>query len=141
MLWILVLHIIAVMCWCAAQLYLPALIAGISQVSSMQVVIPRSLPRFVFTRIATPAALIAIISGTVIFALNRTLEVWLIVKLGLVAALVITHTLSGWLVLHAEVNSGAKVVLVCRVLGVVLVALMAAIIWTVLAKPMPALLE
>jgi len=128
---LLVLHIVSVVCWCAAQLYLPALIAARS---------PHSLPRFVFTRISTPAALLTIVSGTAIFILSRTLEVWLMVKLGLVAALVITHALSGWLLLRAEVKPGPGIVLASGVLGSVLAVLMTGIIWVVLAKPLSALL-
>ena len=158
MLWLVVLHIVAVMCWCAAQLYLPALIAGVAseyktrgsapESTGMPPAlpllisdIPRSLPRFVFTRIATPAALLAIVSGTVIFVLNRTLEVWFIAKLGLVTALVITHAMSGWLLLHAETRPGQRVVVACRFLTVALIVLMTYIIWLVLAKSLPAVLQ
>jgi len=154
MLWILVLHITAVLFWCAAQLYLPALIAGLgsnktSGISTLQTKgmppalpelkpdIPRSLPRFVFTKISTPAALIAIVSGTVIFVLNRTLDVWFLAKLSLVTLLVITHALSGWLLLHAEANPGPRILWISRLLAVVLAVLMTAIIWMVLSKPSP----
>jgi protoporphyrinogen IX oxidase len=137
---LLVLHIVAVLCWCAAQLYLPALIAGRSSADKNSSV-PHVLPRLVFTRISTPAALITIVSGTVIFAVSRTLEVWLMVKLGLVAALVITHALSGWLLLRAEVRPGPRIMLACGVLGAVLAVLMTAIIWVVLAKPLSAQLS
>jgi protoporphyrinogen IX oxidase len=155
MLWILVLHIVAVLSWCAAQLYLPVLIASLSsgnekQASSitstgtlpaMPSDIPRLLPRFVFTRISTPAALIAIVSGTAIFVLNRTMEAWFFAKLGLVAVLVMTHALTGWLLLHAEIRPGRRTVLTCRVLSVVLAVLMSMIIWLVLAKPLPAFMD
>lgn len=157
MLWILVLHITAVLFWCAAQLYLPALIAGLGSelkdpvsqrhVSAMPPAlpelrpdIPRSLPRFVFTKISTPAALVAIVSGTVIFILNYTMQVWFIAKLSLVAALVITHALSGWLLISAETRPGPKIVMLSRVLAAVLAVLMIAIVWLVLAKPLPGLL-
>lgn len=158
MLWFLVLHIIAVMFWCAAQLYLPALIAGMRReetrpapalstagmppaFSSRDADIPRSLPRLVFTRIATPAALLAIVSGTVIFLMNNTFEIWFIVKLGLVTALVTTHALTGGLLLRAEVWPERRVVLACRFLSGMLAVLMALIIWIVLAKPLPYGLE
>lgn len=138
MLWFLVLHIIALLFWCAALLYLPALIAA----NTRQKLDIRELryehnavARYVFTRIATPAALAAIIAGTVVFLLNRTVAVWLIAKLTLVTALVICHMMTGLLILRAEHLQEARVHLWCRVLGWSLCVLMTVIIWLVLAKP------
>lgn len=144
MLWFLLLHIAALITWCASLLYLPALIAGI-HTEQIQIVEPAhqygSVARFVFTHIATPAALIAIISGTVVFLFNRTIEVWLIAKLTLVTGLVIAHALAGLLLLHTQDRSTKPVRRWCWILSGVLVALMVAIIWVVLAKPMAEVLH
>jgi len=144
MLWFLLLHIIAFVLWCASLLYLPALIAGI-HTEKIQIVEPHnqygSVARFVFTHIATPAALTAIISGTLVFLFNRTIEVWLIAKLTLVVGLVIGHALTGLLLLHTQDRSTKPVRRWCRMLSGVLCALMAAIIWVVLAKPMAEVLQ
>lgn len=144
MLWFLLLHIIAFVLWCASLLYLPALIAGI-HTEKIQIVEPYnqygSVARFVFTHIATPAALAAIISGTLVFLFNRTIEVWLIAKLTLVVGLVIGHALTGLLLLHTQDRSTKPVRRWCRMLSGVLCALMAAIIWVVLAKPMAEVLQ
>jgi len=138
MIWFLGLHIIALLFWCATLLYLPALIAGIH---TRQIAISEpnnrygSVARFVFTFISTPAALLAIISGTLVFLINHTVEVWLIAKLTLVTALAISHTFAGLLLLHTQDRNLKPIQSWCRILSVVICALMIAIVWVVLAKP------
>lgn len=138
MIWFLALHIIALIIWCAALLYLPELIAG---VHSRQTAINEpehrygSVARFLFTTIATPAGLFAIILGTLVFLLNRTVEVWLIAKLTLVTGLVVCHALAGLLLMHTQGRSEKPIAGWCRILSVMLWGLMGGIIWIVLAKP------
>lgn len=138
MLWILVLHISALLFWCAALLYLPALIAGM-HTRQIEIAEPYhqygSIARFVFTHIATPAALLAIITGTLVFMLNRTVEVWLILKLTLVAVLVVGHALVGLLLLHTQEHSHKPVRRWCWCLSAGLCVVITAILWLVLAKP------
>ena len=117
LIWFLVLHITTLLFWCAALLYLPILIAGIH---SERIAIREpenrygSVARFLFTTIATPAALLAIMSGTVVFLLNRTTEVWLIAKLTLVTGLAVAHTLAGLLLLHTQDRSDKPIARWCR---------------------------
>lgn len=139
MLVFLLLHIAALVTWCASLVYLPALIAGI-HTDQIEIVEPRhkygSVARFVFTYIATPAALIAIISGTLVFLFNRTIEVWLIAKLTLVTGLVIAHAFAGLLLLHTQDPSSKPVRRWCWLLSGSSCVLIIAIIGVVLAKPM-----
>lgn len=138
MLWFLVLHIAALVFWGACLLYLPALIAGAAQDSSAIKEPPDpfdSIARFVFTRVATPAALLAIFAGSLVFVVDHTVTVWLIAKLTLVVGLVFVHTLLGMLVLRLEARNGKPLRLWCLLLGLCACALMAGIIWIVLAKP------
>jgi protoporphyrinogen IX oxidase len=137
-LWFLVLHISALLFWCAALLYLPALIVGTARKQTDIVESPYqqdSVARFVFTHVATPAALLAIIFGTVVFVWETIVDAWLIAKLTLVAGLVLAHALSGILVLRLERNTGEPLRGWCWLLAVVLCVLMVAIVWIVLAKP------
>ncbi|WP_022961056.1 CopD family protein [Halopseudomonas pelagia] len=138
MLWFLVLHIAALLFWGACLLYLPALIAGASRDRSAIQEPPDpfdSIARFVFTRIATPAALLAIIAGSLVFVVDHTVTVWLVAKLTLVVGLVFVHSLLGMLVLRLEAGNGKPLRSWCLVLGLLASALMGAIIWIVLAKP------
>lgn len=140
MVWLLLLHMAALLIWAAALLYLPIMVGAHPDTPPDIDQKPRpysSVGRFLFTRIATPAALVAIIAGTVVLLLNRTVDPWLIIKLTLVTALVVAHTLAGALVLRAEQpeKRGHIRVLSLILLGV-LCLLMTAIVWVVLAKPM-----
>lgn len=138
MLWFLVLHIAALLFWGACLLYLPALIASSARDGATMQVPPNpfdSIARLVFTRIATPAALLAIFAGSLVFVVDHTVTVWLVAKLTLVAGLVFVHTLLGMLVLRLEARNGRPLRIWCLLLAVVACALITAIIWIVLAKP------
>lgn len=138
MIWFLGLHIMALLIWCATLLYLPALIAGIH---TRQIAISEpdnkygSVARFLFTFISTPAALLAIISGTLVFLIDHTVEVWLIAKLTLVVALTVNHTFAGLLLLHTQDRNLKPIQNWCKLLSGIVSVLMIAIVWIVLAKP------
>lgn len=136
MVWLLLLHISAVVCWCGSLLYLPALIAGVAAQST---IIERErhlvVAIMVFSRLATPAALIAIASGTAIFIRGDITDVWLIFKLTLVSILVLCHALGGWLMLRTQNAPHKNVAALCVLLGIAIVALIPAIVWIVLTKP------
>lgn len=137
MLWFLVLHIIALLLWVATLLYMPALIAarGSHHLPLQEPINPfDSIERFVFTRIATPAALTAIIAGTLVFVIDRTIDPWLIIKLTLVAALVLCHIAAGLLVMRVE-QGGTPLVPWCIALALISALLFGLILWLVLAKP------
>lgn len=138
MLWFLIVHIIALVVWAASLLYLPALILG-SVTGDNSIEEPPdplgSVSRYVFTRIATPSALIAIAAGTLVFVLNRTIDVWLIAKLTLVTALVGVHALTGWLILRSEEHRNATLRPWSWLLTAAAATLMLAIVSVVLWKP------
>lgn len=138
MLGFLVLHIIALLFWAASLLYLPTLISG-SHDGQLHLTNPgaksESLARFLFTRISTPAALVAIIAGTVVFALEHIVAFWLIAKLALVSTLVVCHALTGTLILRTESQRVKHPRRWGALLIAVEVVLMAGILWLVLAKP------
>lgn len=138
MLWLLVLHIIALLFWAAGLLYLPLLLGGMGAPQAQLLEVPHrydSVARFVFTHVATPAALIAIVTGSGLFLVGRTMEYWLILKLTAVTLLVLCHVSAGLLVLRAEDEAAAPMIRSCRVLALVLCVIMAVIVWIVLAKP------
>lgn len=143
MIGVLLLHIAAWLVWIATVLYLSSLIGnpdGIRRLERGPDGHADSLARFVFTRIATPAALLAIVSGSAVFLINRATEPWLIVKLTLVVGLVICHTLLGGLTIRAEAGPVARLQGKCRALAGLICVLMFGIIGLVLAKPDPTLL-
>ena len=137
MLWFLMIHIAALLFWCASILYIPAVIA-FNHGKDKALTAPGergSMARFIFTNIASPAALLAIAAGTIVFLIDYTVEPWLVVKLTLVSALVVLHTLMGLFLIKIDNNSNQPVFLQCCLFALALVILMAVIITTVLAKP------
>jgi uncharacterized membrane protein len=134
----LVLHIMAIPLWAAILLYLPTLVVGglpvrVNEYPASQA--GDSLARFLFTRVATPLALAAIVAGTVVFAINRTTAFWLIAKLALVALLVVCHALTGLLIIRAEADQVRRPRTWWWALASAESLLMLGILWLVLAKP------
>jgi putative membrane protein len=131
------LHLAALLCWCGALLYLPALIAAGTRHSDALFYRDHAhLTRWVFTLVATPAALLAIGSGTVLFLRDGTLAGWLILKLTVVAALVLCHAVCGVLVLRIEREPERRVAYECVTLGGLATLLIGLTLWLVLAKPL-----
>lgn len=135
--WLKLLHISAVIVWCGALLYLPMAVVACAAAVPGAAPEPmrQRLLRLLFTGVATPAALLAIFSGTALFVVHEVLAVWLMVKLGVVGLLVLGHGACGLLVLRAEraqfrFTRGAA----WAIWGSTLLWL-AAIAWLVLRKP------
>jgi protoporphyrinogen IX oxidase len=91
--------------------------------------------RLVYVELTSPAAFIAIASGTVLIFLQATFEEWFTIKMVLVGLMAMLHVVAG-LVMHqlfspnGRFNRLSFVTLSCTY-SVVIVA----IIWVVLAKP------
>lgn len=138
--WLLTLHITALLCWCGALLYLPALVIAThhSQRSTAAVSPPDapSLPRLVYCRIATPTALIAIIAGTLVFYRYQIVDRWLILKLMLVTLLVGLHLLTGLLIARAEQHWRPRFSGYGYTLALLIFTTITATVWLVLAKPL-----
>lgn len=129
-------HFVALICWCGALLYLPALIAAGTRINDALFYRDHAhLTRMVFTLVATPAALLAIGSGTVLFVRDGVFAPWLILKLSAVAGMVLCHALCGVLVLRIERSPERAIGRECLAIGVLITALIAAALWLVLAKP------
>lgn len=130
------LHFASLLCWCGALLYLPALIAAGTRRSEPLFYRDHAhLTRTVFNLVATPAALIAIGSGSAIFLRDGLVAGWLIVKLTTVAGMVLCHALCGVLVLRIERTPELSASIQCRILGVFIAVFITATLWLVLAKP------
>ncbi|MBZ2188340.1 CopD family protein [Alcanivorax sp. JB21] len=161
--WLKILHITTLGIWCGALLYLPALIAACdraqrgTQAADAALVTSPGLPRRFFTLVATPAALLAIISGSLLFAGVLDIRVtsltqhdslpsfpaWLLAKLLLVAGMVLCHAFCGWLIqrseLHAaDATAGASrtLTLLCALTASLTTLLILLVLYLVLAKPL-----
>lgn len=132
--WLKLLHISAVIIWCGGILYLPTLLRHSAARATDGDVAWRQWPRNVFIGVATPAALLAIGSGTVIFVAEALVQPWLTYKLAAVALLVLCHGACGMLVIRAEAGRlGAC--RVCHALSVLMLLALLGVAWLVLRKP------
>lgn len=133
--WLKLLHISAVIVWCGALLYLPAAIANAGRGARRGH--RHALLRGLFTSVATPAALVAVATGTLIFVWQGPLAAWLIAKLALVGLLVLTHLACGLLILrieHGRARLGADRGK-CAMVGGASLLWLAGTAWLVLSKP------
>jgi len=132
-------HFAALICWCGALLYLPALIAAAGNVSSQYRVDRAWMARQLFIAFATPAALIAIVTGTALFLRDGIVAPWLVLKLAMVAGMSVCHVACGALILrierHLELDDPPAGVWRSVVTGIVSAAFIGATLWLVLAKP------
>ncbi|MCF7203431.1 CopD family protein [Pseudomonas oligotrophica] len=130
------LHFAALLCWCGTLLYLPALVAaGTQRSDSLFYRDHAHLTRLVFTLVGTPAALLAIGSGTALFLRDGTLAGWLVLKLTAVTGMALCHALCGVLVLRIERQPQRSVAYQCLALGILIPLLISLTLWLVLAKP------
>ncbi|MGY6587434.1 MAG: CopD family protein [Wenzhouxiangella sp.] len=91
------IHIAAIVVWSAGMLYLPGLFArhpatdkGTDHFERL-----RHQTRLVYVGLMSPAAVIAVASGTVLVFLAASLGSWMILKLVAVAALALLHSYLG----------------------------------------------
>jgi protoporphyrinogen IX oxidase len=132
--WLKLLHLSAVTVWCGALLYLPLALAAAGEDDRMT---QQRVLRLLFSSIATPAALVAIASGTLIFLWQGPLAPWLVAKLAVVALLVLMHASLGLLVLRSERGDAPVRCLACLAVFSASVLALGATAWLVLAKPTP----
>lgn len=138
MLFILSVHIIFLTVWCAGALYVPVILAGAGRHGNAFSAPPAgidSMARFVYTHIASPAAIISITAGSIVFWLNQSADFWLLVKLTLVTVMACIQAAMGLLIIRVEREQYARVRFWSRLMLVVLVFVITAILWIVLAKP------
>jgi len=138
MIWILLIHIAALLVWVGAVLYIPVLIASEARQPEQFSKLPNgmnSVARLIFSYIASPAAIVAIIAGTLVFVIADIVSFWLMVKLTIVAVMVCLHASLGLLITRLERGDIQRLrtfsILLFSALGVCAMC----IIWLVLAKP------
>jgi len=135
--WLLSVHIVFLLIWCAALFYLPGLIAGRAGGDRDLSSRGHGLPvRQLFNLLATPAALFTIASGTLLFLVQGTLGIWLILKLTAVLVMVVCHALYGALILRLEREPQTVVSSLCVALAVTSALAVLCVVWLVLARPL-----
>ena len=93
------------------------------------------LTRFVYVGMTSPAAFIAIGSGTALIFLQTTFLEWFSLKMVLVEIMVMLHVIAGLTLMHLFEPGGRFGRFSCVALTGAYLVLITAIIWVVLAKP------
>jgi uncharacterized membrane protein len=91
--------------------------------------------RFVYVVMTSPAAFVAIGSGTALIFLQSAFREWFTVKMVLVGAMVMLHVLAGLVAMRVFAPDGRFGSRSCVALTSAYLVLIVAIIWVVLAKP------
>ncbi|MFD2238331.1 CopD family protein [Aureimonas populi] len=134
--WLKAFHIIALSIWCAGLITVPAMLArrtpGLAGEPLYEL---QKITRFAFVVVISPAAFIAIGTGTALIFARETFTFWFAIKLLLVGVLAKLHIRAGASVVEVFKEDGTYP-LWRMALGMSLVALVVAgILVAVLAKP------
>lgn len=134
--WIKFVHLSALLAWCASLFALPALLALYPQTTGR--IAQRRLvaaSRFVYIAVASPAAVLAVVSGTLLIHVTGSYAVWLLAKLTLVVAMVFFHVGCGKLILLLRETPRRWSSNLHVALLIVPALLILGVLWLVLAQP------
>ncbi|WP_432350031.1 CopD family protein (plasmid) [Shinella yambaruensis] len=94
-------HIAAIAVWSAGVISLPGLYVQRAHVKDEDALLRlQRLVRFAYIAIISPAAFLAVVTGTALIFLRQTFEPWFSVKLAFVGILAILHVLTGLVVIR-----------------------------------------
>jgi putative membrane protein len=93
------------------------------------------ITRLVYVELTSPAAFVAIASGTALIFLQATFVEWFSLKMVLVGIMAMLHVVAGLVLLHLFLPDGHFGRLSWLALTIAYVVVIVAIIWVVLAKP------
>lgn len=93
------------------------------------------IARLVYVELTSPAAFIAIASGTGLIFLQATFQEWFSLKMLLVALMAMLHVVAGLILVKLFQPDGSVSRLSCVALACAYAVLITAVVWVVLAKP------
>lgn len=101
MIWLKITHIAAISVWAGLLICLPALYVQRAHVGDTQSLHAlQNLVRFIYVKLLSPSAFIAVTSGVALIFLRATFEAWFSVKLGLVGVMTLIHVLTGLVIIR-----------------------------------------
>lgn len=134
--WLKAVHIIALLAWSATLFYLPSLLAahpGITERTRFYRL--RAMTRTVYIGIASPAAIVSIVSGSALIVVANAHGGWLALKLTAVALMVAYHIYCGALVAAFRERPVERRPAALHALIVVPAVLVPVVFYLVLGKP------
>lgn len=94
--WLKIVHFATLLVWTGSLFYLPALLAAHPRTAAGPAFVRlRLMTRFTYLAIASPAAILAIVSGSLLIVVADVHGGWLVVKLAAVALMTAYHVLCG----------------------------------------------
>ncbi|MFU8817019.1 MAG: CopD family protein [Pseudomonadales bacterium] len=134
--WVKGIHISALVIWCAGLFYLPGLFASHCRKHEPQPFYRlRAITRVSYLGVTSPAAIIAVISGSALVWLADISGGWLPVKLTLVGMMAAYHALCGHVLFQLREEQGYRPLTLLSLM-LVPAALIPPVLWLVLAKPL-----
>jgi protoporphyrinogen IX oxidase len=131
-----VVHIISLTVWCVGLLALPLMLARHDPGNSRdQFLMIHHATHHTYIALITPAAVVAVISGTWLMLLRQTFEPWFYAKLVVITLLVTGHAWIGHILVEARRSHGKHRAVRPFVPLTLLLATMTAILFLVLGKP------
>jgi len=136
MAWLKGAHIATLAIWCACLFYLPALLNEV-RTARGHAAMRRAhiMARGTFVMVASPAAVLAIATGTVLAVAAGAGGLWLVVKLTLVALMVVFHLQCGKLITALDDLSRLRSSRRLLTMLIYPAILIPAVLWLVLGKP------
>lgn len=134
--WLKLIHIAAIAVWMAGLLSLPGLYVQRAHVlDDDQLYRLQRTVRFAYLALVSPAAFVAVASGTALIFAHEVFEPWLSLKLALVGALAVVHSLTGLVIIR--LFREGEIYPVWRFVAVtaLTMVLVLGVLYLVLAKP------
>ena len=136
MIWLKVIHITGIALWSAGLICLPSLYVQRAHVTDKTTLHRlHGMVRFVYVGLLSPAAFIAVASGTALVFVRETWEAWFSVKLLLVGAMATIHILTGLVIIRlfneGEVYPAWRFIAVTSMTLIIVIL----VLFVVLAKP------
>jgi len=136
MIWVKFLHIAALSMWLAALFCLPALLVSHRQAGeNHKFARIRRTSRFVYLLIASPAACVAVASGTALLFISDARHPWMYLKLLAVGILIFCHYRFGSLVSNLQDTDARLPTIKARIFATFATLAALGALWFVLAKP------
>ncbi|MCO5156757.1 MAG: CopD family protein [Aquamicrobium sp.] len=136
MIWLKVLHLAAIAVWSAGLICLPGLYVQRAHVPSRDSKHRlQAMVRFLYVAVLSPAAFVAIGSGTALIFVRQSFEPWFSLKLVLVGALATIHILTGLVVIRLFESGNIYPVWRFVAVTAATLAVVTAILVVVLMKP------
>lgn len=132
-------HIMALVVWCAGLILLPVLLhlygRGPEARTQTGFATLRRVSHYSYTRLVTPAAVLAVAFGTVLIIVLDLVDPWMLAKLVAVSGMVLVHAWLGHLIVRTGEGRGAYRMPPPLIALVLVLPLMLVVLWLVLAKP------